>query len=144
MPKWVNLLYWESSKTVNTFWTSISQQQKGHRNNSWAFFNSPSSVDLKNVFDFVIWPVFKRVIAKLVLEDKDKEYILEYKNYVHRYYHNQTRLTISYHLILIWDDKLGHSGPLGGGIGKKIDFQKRGPNFMFAYILNRKWEDFVI
>ena len=25
-----------------------------------------------------------------------------------------------------------------GGIGKKIDFQKRSPNIIFAYILNRK------
>ena len=28
--------------------------------------------------------------------------------------------------------------PTVGGIGKKIDFQKRSPNIIFEYILNRK------
>ena len=52
-----------------------------------------------------------------MLEDKDKDNILEY-------------IKITFIDIAQW--------AVRGGIGKKLDFQKRGPNFMFAYILNRK------
>ena len=47
---------------MHIYW--IVNERICHMSHLRGFFNSPSSVDLKNVFDFVIWPISKQVIAQ--------------------------------------------------------------------------------
>ena len=67
-----NCFYRVSRKTVYAFWFLISRQSEGAESNSWTFSYSPFNVDLKDVLDFVIWPLLEWVIAKLMQEDKNK------------------------------------------------------------------------
>ena len=61
-----------SSKTVYAFWLLISRHSESPESNNWTFFYSPFNVDVKNVLDFVIWPILDWVIAKLLFDAKNK------------------------------------------------------------------------
>ena len=47
--------YRVSGKTVNTFVFRISRLPRGLEIPSWTFFNSPFSVDSKNIHFVIIW-----------------------------------------------------------------------------------------